>query len=244
MSTNTLETSESKMPQHRRLYELLRKHIRDGLYAEGDMLPSENELCALHQVTRPTVRQALSTLVNESYIKKQQGKGSIVQPLPKGIGILSLQGTTVSVGSSHLQTQLVAKPSIMPWPEDFPYDLTTIEKESGCIKLERTRSVDGAQILFDVSYIPNINLPRFCQKSFDNKSLFEVLRTYYQIEVTGGTQRLQAIPVDDMVSKYLNLKLGMPILKLERILETNRDGLRFFSFIYCDTSKYYLEGNF
>ena len=33
------------IPQHKKLYEILRKHITDGVYREGDLLPSENELC-------------------------------------------------------------------------------------------------------------------------------------------------------------------------------------------------------
>ena len=41
---------EGDLPQHRRLYELLRAHIINGLYKEGDLLPSENELCAVHRV--------------------------------------------------------------------------------------------------------------------------------------------------------------------------------------------------
>jgi DNA-binding GntR family transcriptional regulator len=238
------ELAVDRLPQHKKLYELLRKHIREGLYGEGDLLPSENELCSLHSVTRPTVRQALARLVNEGYIKKQQGKGSIVQPLPKGIGILSIQGTTSSIGSRHLKTQLISKPRINSWPEDFPYELTDIEAESGCIVLERQRMVDGAKVLYDVSYLPNIQLPRFANKSFDDKSLFDMLRIHYEVEVTGGDQRIRAITASEKISHHLDLKVGDPVLMLERVMETNRDGYRFFSIIYCNTESYYLEGSF
>ena len=85
------------IPRHRRLYELLRKHITDGVYREGDLLPSENELCQLYGMTRPTVRQALSTLANDGYIRRYQGKGSIVHELPREIGILSVSGTLDSL---------------------------------------------------------------------------------------------------------------------------------------------------
>ena len=54
--------------QYRKLYELLRKHILSGVYAEGSLLPSENELCATYGMTRPTVRHALDTLVKEGMI--------------------------------------------------------------------------------------------------------------------------------------------------------------------------------
>ncbi len=90
------------IPQHRKLYEILRKHIAEGVYREGDLLPSENELCKLYGMTRPTVRQSLATLAGDGYIIKHQGKGSIVHQLPGEIGILSVAGTTYAVGNRNL----------------------------------------------------------------------------------------------------------------------------------------------
>ena len=60
------------IPQYRKLYETLRKHIVGGVYKEGDLLPSENELCQLHGMTRPTVRQSLGALANDGYIRKEE----------------------------------------------------------------------------------------------------------------------------------------------------------------------------
>jgi len=60
------------LPQYRKLYELLRKHILSGVYEEGALLPSENELCAAHNLTRPTVRHALDSLLREGLIIKKQ----------------------------------------------------------------------------------------------------------------------------------------------------------------------------
>jgi DNA-binding GntR family transcriptional regulator len=233
-----------RIPQHRKLYEILRKHILQGMYPEGSLLPSENELCSLHAVTRPTVRQALSRLVSEGFIKKHQGKGSIVQSLPRGIGILSIQGTTTGIGRHNLETIPAGKPEVIPWPEDFPFELTPEEKESGCIRLERTRIVDGSPVLYEISYLPNINLPRFVQKSFVNRSLFEVLRSAYRIEVKGGYQRLRAQTAPAFISNHLSLSDGDAVLCLQRVIETNRVDFRFFSIIFCDTSDFFLEGSF
>jgi DNA-binding GntR family transcriptional regulator len=233
-----------KIPRHRKLYELLRKHIIEGVYPEGSLLPSENELCQLHEVTRPTVRQALTKLAVEGYIMKRQGKGSIVRSLPKGIGILSIQGTTSGIGKHNLETKPVCKPFISKWPDNFTFDLSELELESGCIILERTRIVDGKPVLYEISFIPNINIPRFLSKNFENKSLFDVMRTSYDIEVTGGEQKIQAVKASEEISKYLEIAIGEPVLKLDRKIDTNRPDFRFYSSIYCNTSEFYLEGNF
>lgn len=235
---------EQRIPQHKKLYEVLRRHILQGLYPEGSLLPSENDLCSIHHVTRPTVRQALSGLVSDGYIIKHQGKGSIVKALPKGIGILSIQGTTTGVGPHNLETILVTKPEVMAWPENFEFQLTEEERESGCIKLERQRIVDEKPVLYEMSFLPNINLPRFVQKSFSNKSLFEVLRNAYQVEVLGGNQKIRALGASKIISQYLAVKEQDAVLCLQRILETNRYDFRFFSIIYCNTTDFYLEGTF
>jgi len=232
------------IPQYKKLYETLRKHIIEGVYKEGDLLPSENELCQLYGMTRPTVRQSLAELANNGYIKKHQGKGSIVHHLPREIGILSISGTTSAVGDRNLRTRIIAKPIIKQWDEGFMFQLSDLEKESGVIYMERLRLLDGIPIFYDISYIANINLPRITSRQFENKSLFQILRDNYQVEIKGGEQRIKAILSNLKISKFLKIKKGEPVLHLERKLETNVVGLFLYSSIYCNTEKYSIYGTF
>ncbi len=232
------------LPQYRKVYELLRKHILDGVYQEGDILPSENELCRLHKITRPTVRHALSKLANDGLIHQHQGKGSIVHRIPHDIGILSVSGTTSAIGKKILKTHILSGPKIIAWPEKFLFDLSPVELESGCIYLERVRLVNEIPLFYDISYIANINLPRFCSRSFENKSLFEILRKSYAIEIKGGIQRLKAIPAEDVIIDLLKVKKGKPILYLERKLETSRPNFFVYSTLFCNTETHSLYGAF
>jgi GntR family transcriptional regulator/GntR family frlABCD operon transcriptional regulator len=235
---------QRSVPRHKKLYEILRKHIIEGVYKEGDLLPSENELCQLHGMTRPTVRQALSTLASDGYIRKHQGKGSIVHHLPKEIGILSVSGTTSAVGNRNLKTRIIVKPVIIPWDDDFMFALTDLEKESGCIYMERLRLLEDIPIFYDISYIANINLPRITSRQFENKSLFRILRDHYKIEIKGGEQRIKAIPASVRISRFLHLKKGQPVLHLERKMETTNPSLFLYSSIFCNTEKYSIFGRF
>ncbi len=237
-------TVPGKIPHHRRLYEVLRKHIIEGVYMEGDLLPSENELCQLYGVTRPTVRQSLSNLANDGFISRHQGKGSIVHHLPREIGILSVSGTTSAVGDRNLKTRIIVKPVIIPWKDDFMFPLSDIEKESGCVYMERLRLLDDIPIFYDISYIANINLPRITSRKFENQSLFRILRDNYQIEIKGGEQRIKAIPASARISRFLQMKKGDPVLHLERKMETNNPGLFLYSSIFCNTEKYSIFGRF
>ena len=232
------------IPQYRKLYEILRKHISDGVYMEGDLLPSENELCQLYGMTRPTVRQSLSTLAHDGYISKHQGKGSIVHHLPREIGILSVSGTTSAVGDRKLKTSIIVKPVLMKWPDDFMFTLTDLEKESGCIYMERVRFLERIPIFYDISFIANINLPRITARQFEDRSLFQILRDIYRIEIKGGDQRIKAIRATARISKLLHLKRDQPVLHLERKMETNNPDLFLYSSIFCNTEKYSIFGRF
>jgi len=231
-------------PSYRRLYEKLRKLMEDGTFRRGDLLPSENELCAAHNLTRPTVRKALDMLVNDGFIIRHQGKGSIVQGQPKGIGILSLTGTTSAIGDDILTTMIIVKPKIIGWEQAFGYEISERDKSMGCIYLERVRLINKIPVFYDITMIPNLNLPRFTSRTFENRSLFEILRKYYQIEVKGGEQRIQAITADERIQKHFGVKKNHPILRMDRKLETNRTDFSFYSQIYCNTNNYSLTGRF
>ena len=235
---------ETSIPQHRKVYEILRKLITDGVFADGDLLPSENDLCTIHKVTRPTIRRALERLANEGYIVRHQGKGSIVKGVPQGIGILSLTGTTSAIGKDYLQTHIIVKPEARSWDEAFTFPLTQREKESGCIYLERLRLVNNKPVFFDTTMIPNINLPRFTSRNFENKSLFDILRKNYQIEVKGGEQKLMAIKADERIRQFFQVDDGHPVLQLNRKIATSRPGFYIYSKVFCNTDEYSLYGTF
>ncbi len=232
------------LPRHRRLYEILRRHILDGVYTEGDLLPSENELCRIYGMTRPTVRQALSTMANDGLIRKYQGKGSIVHQMPRDIGILSVSGTTSAVGDRNLKTKIIKKPVLIPWPGNFMFPVSELENESGCIYMERLRLLEDVPIFYDISYIGNINLPRITSRQFENRSLFQILRDSNLVEIRGGEQRIKAIPANSKISRFLKLEKNQPVLHLERKMETNISSLFIYSSIFCNTEKYSIFGRF
>lgn len=236
--------SDQDIPQHRQLYQILKDHIQDGVYQEGDLLPSENALCRTYSVTRPTVRQALNTLKVEGLIKKQRGKGSIVQKKKGGIGILSIAGTTDSLKGRILHTAVTTPPAVGPWVADFDFEISETEKESGCIRMARLRLLDGEPVLYEITNLPNINLPRFCSRSFENKSLFETLYKYYDIKITGGEQKIWALPAAGEICDHLNVKAGVPVLHLQKKFETSRPYFHFYASLWCNTEAFYLQGPF
>lgn len=67
-----------------RIYNLILTQISDGVFAEGEKLPSESELCKMYSASRISVRSALQRLEAIGLIETFHGKGSFVKPRSVG----------------------------------------------------------------------------------------------------------------------------------------------------------------
>lgn len=86
--------------------------IKRRALVSGDRFYSENELCALHNVSRQTVRQALDMLQSEGVIIRKRGLGTFVKLSQGAAG----QGVSVGVVSTYFSDYI------------FPSILTGIDK--------------------------------------------------------------------------------------------------------------------
>lgn len=66
------------LPLYYQVAQLIRNNIIDGTWPSGSRLPPEHELTQKYQVSRPTIRNAKSTLTNEGFIHSTRGSGCYV----------------------------------------------------------------------------------------------------------------------------------------------------------------------
>ncbi|MFW5644970.1 MAG: GntR family transcriptional regulator [Bacteroidota bacterium] len=154
----------NKNPQYQVLKNDLTNQILSGILTEGDILPSENDLAQKFHVTRSTVRKALDLLVNEGYIVKKQGKGSIVKLQRHSLGLLSFRGFSDVLGNKKLKifSILLQEPILMQWPENFFYTLSDQEASVKTYFISRLRFVNEDPVMLEYTYVPNIGLDNFC----------------------------------------------------------------------------------
>ncbi len=68
----------SPLPIYQQLKKIIREKIEQGEFAPGMRIPPEYALCDLFAISRAPVRQALTELVNEGFLYRQQGSGTFV----------------------------------------------------------------------------------------------------------------------------------------------------------------------
>lgn len=240
MKSPSAEPSLMKTPLYRQIQASLKEKITSGVYEEGVLLPSENELCVEFNATRMTVRQALNELVREGYITRQHGKGSTVSASRKSLGLLSLKGWTEVVVASdrHGKTLLLEGPVLKKLEDTAFKPLIDNEKHEEFIFFKRLRLVEDSPVMYEHTYIPNENLPNFIKEPLLEGSLFRTLLIKYQIDVQSMTQEVRAVVADKETANLLKIKQKSPVLHLLRKYKTSIDGFFLYSSIYCNTEKF------
>ena len=67
-----------KSPIYRQLSERLRELILEGVYNNGDALPSVRQIASEHRINPITVSKAFQMLVDEALVEKRRGLGMYV----------------------------------------------------------------------------------------------------------------------------------------------------------------------
>ncbi|MFD2934770.1 GntR family transcriptional regulator [Spirosoma flavum] len=244
----------NRIPQYQYLYETLRQDIIRGVFKAGDLLPSESVLQQQYRLTQPTIRQALSLLVQDGYIRKHQGKGSIVQAIPIGLGVMSLKTHAVSADDKTaaleelspelITTMILTKPYLCAFPDELLFYPTDENTDATFHCLERLRSVNGTPVFYEKLILPNRYLPNLSRQRLDNRSFFDLLRTKYGLVVTGGEQKIQALAADQTIARQLQVEHGSPVLRLEKRIDTNKSDFSFYSLLFARTDQFLLQGRF
>jgi ABC-type glycerol-3-phosphate transport system substrate-binding protein len=68
----------SPIPIYHQLETLIRERIACGAWRPGDRIPTEHDLCEMHNISRSPVRQALSELAQEGVLVRRPGRGTFV----------------------------------------------------------------------------------------------------------------------------------------------------------------------
>ena len=102
-----------------RLYELI---VDEGRYPLGSKLPNENELSQALEVSRTTLREAISFLVAQGVLEIRRGKGTFVkETLPsQGLDLTGLAGMRSRVRAKALcEMRLIFEPATVATDEEL-----------------------------------------------------------------------------------------------------------------------------
>lgn len=210
---------KSYKPLYKQLKEKILQDISSQIYKPGDMIPSQNELAKLYDVSRVTVKQALNELIYSGVLSTQKGKGTFVKDLPFDKYTNNrLGGFTESIEKIGYKAYTkVLDVSMIEANQYFARKLQ-IEIGSPVIHLKRIRSVNGVSMSLENSYLNKsmISGIEFTKEYLDNKSLYRLLEQKADIKFSHAEEKINAILSDVEVSELLKISKAEPILFIKR----------------------------
>lgn len=128
--------------------------ILNQQYKAGELLPSENKLSKKYNVSRETIRKALTLLLESGYIQKKQGKGSIVLDIKRfNFPISGLTSYKELQDAQNINSEtLLVKNQKEIIPEHIATFLN-VSKDIEVHALIRARKVDGEIVILDKDYL-------------------------------------------------------------------------------------------
>lgn len=200
------------VPKYITLKNNIIKNINEQIYSCGQMIPSERELIELFNMSRITVRKAISDLVNEGYLYKVQGKGTFVKDEKEKQDLFSLTSCTqdiIKLGKTPSRKVITSK---VVDADNKVCEKLNIKSNDKIFILQRIYYADNEPINFTQTCLPYKYINGIESYDFSKASLYDVLESKYEIKITHATRTVQAVVANDVICNYLEIKKGDPLL--------------------------------
>lgn len=211
---------------------VLASRIRSGAIASGTRLPSEPQLAKSLNVSRNTVREAISVLREQGLTATKQGIGTFTldpdrgNQFPVDVGIENLTSTTeMIVRAGHKAGsrgyQLVTG---LGDPEARQQLRLAKDDQVQVYCIERVRTADDLPVIICRDFISETTLPAHVMAQYrGDESLFGFLRRECQVAVkTARADIIPALP-SSRVADLLAVSRRKPLLVLKQLHYNGED---------------------
>lgn len=208
----------SPLPMYYQLKEIIKEMIENEELRPNDPIVPERELCEYHGISRMTVNKAITSLVTEGYLYREQGRGTYVAEPKKSYRVSGLSGLTEEM---MIRRGLAVDTEIISFEEKVPSKTIAVYLELNegetVYKITRLRKVEKVAYALEITYIPVSLCPSFNRSKLENKSLYFVLRTEYGFDMEYANQTIEPIMVDEYEGSLLGLeKNSLALLFIRR----------------------------
>jgi len=196
---------------HWQCADALRETIESMHYPAAVPLPPEKDLAAALGISRPTLRHAMSRLVNDGIVHSQ-----------RGVGTFALRGGLIRpVGLSSLYLDLVASGRV-PGTRVLGHEEVAADPETAhalgipdgatVLHVERVRTADGVPIVLTRSFLALPEGVTLTVAQLESDGLYSLLHREAGIELVGGTQAVTARRASPEEAEALGLAEDSPVL--------------------------------
>lgn len=204
------------VPRYRQIEAILRDEIWLGGYQVGEQLPTEQELCARHGVSRVTIRQALAMLEQDGLIQREVARGTFVAPRAEAAqgSLLTITQAMLTEVNTLERIALARTGSYVP-RGDVRAALQTPEGAEACFFLRVFYSGDepvgGEQVYVHPAVAASLSAEDMADPAISRRIAQQTQR-----EIGDVSLRLSAITADARHSLRFQTFSGAPLISVLR----------------------------
>ncbi len=203
------------------IYKKLLHDIQCGKYPENTLLPSEESLCGIYNVSRTTLRRALTMLKQAEFVYSVQGNGAYVkprvftQPLSSFYSFTdSLKRDDILIQNTIIRCELLQADQSLAAATGYPVG-------TAFHKLVRLRSAKEYPLMLENTYLPQSRFLALDIEILSHGSLYEFLKSRYGFHVERATERFRPVMPRSDERSLLKISANTPCILLERFSYEN-----------------------
>jgi GntR family frlABCD operon transcriptional regulator len=209
--------SNSLNPLYVQLKKMIQEDINTGKYQFGQQLHTETELCEMYGVSRITTRRAISDLVDEGVLYRQQGKGTFVTKHKIKNELISIGGFTEysEETGKHHKSRVLATIIVKA---DYKQSLSLrIAEGDPVLRIDRLLYVGEDPLMIETSYYSSARYPNFEAYLSESVSTYSVLKERYRTEPVTNEKSINVITAKKEESALLKLDVGASLFEIFKI---------------------------
>lgn len=211
---------ESRAMEYKPLYMHIRdqlvRHLVDGSWAPGMVIPSEMELARQLQVSQGTVRKALDTMTADNLLVRKQGKGTFVAEPEDSRILFQFFRLVPDNGPSAFPQSSVIECEESGASES---EATALEIEPGAPlwRIQRLRHLAERCILVETICLPSDRFADFPDLGQIPNNIYQLFSMRWGITIAQAEERLKAVLAEPADARLLACEPGTPLLRIHRI---------------------------
>ncbi|AJA70968.1 MULTISPECIES: GntR family transcriptional regulator [Erwiniaceae] len=232
--------SATERYSHQLLYATVRQRLLDdiaqGVYQAGQQIPTESELCTLYNVSRITIRKAISDLVNDGVLQRWQGKGTFVQSKKVENALLTVSGfTDFGVSQGKPTREEVIEQECMN--ADPFCERLNIPGSSDIFRLMRVMYLDDEPLFIDISWIPLSRYPAFDTIYTAGASTYKLFQEKFDTRVVSDKKTIDIFMATKAEAQRLKCELGEPLFRISKIAFDQNAKPVHYSELFCRANR-------
>lgn len=200
------------IPLYFQLKSLLLDELKSGVHPVDTIIPTEKEISKMFEISRSTVRQAMTQLVQEGWLYRVKSKGTFIartkikQDFIKRLETFNEQITR----SGYVPSTQLLSLEVVTMPESVASRIG-VEPGIKAIYMHRKRCASGEPIVTVETYLPYDSCSFLMEHDMSKESMYNVLSKRDATRICRVTRVLEAVAANSRDAELLEVKRGKPI---------------------------------